>query len=414
MSALLDQLRSAKASWGALAAQSTVEKNRALREMAALLLENRGEILAANAQDVEEARAQGLSGPMLARLELNENKISSMVEGIKTVEALEDPVGRTVSMSTRPNGLQIGKITVPIGVLAVIFESRPNVTSDVAALAVKSGNAVVLRGGKEAIRTNRVIVALLRRAMEKAGLPVEAIQFLDSPDREAVALLLQATDLVDVVIPRGGESLIKAVVEQSRVPVIFQYKGVCHTYVDADADLEMAVRIALNAKVSNPSVCNAMECLLIHREVAGPFLSRIAPELFQSKVEIRGDEETVRLVPGAKRAEPGDYGREFLDLILAVKIVGSLEEALGHIEKYGSRHSEAIVTDHYGNAQRFLKSVDAACVYVNASTRFTDGGEFGFGAEVGISTQKLHARGPMGLAELTTTKYVILGSGQIR
>jgi glutamate-5-semialdehyde dehydrogenase len=411
---VLFQLQSAKLAWRALMAKSTVEKNKALQLMADLLLKNQDKILAANAQDVVIAKVEGLSGPMLARLELNEKKIISMVDGIKNIEGLEDPIGRMVSMVTRPNGLQVGKITVPIGVIAVIFESRPNVTSDVVALAVKSGNSIVLRGGKESIRTNQVIVDLLRQALKNAELPMEAIQFINSPDRKVVGFLLNATEFIDVVIPRGGESLIRAVVEQSHIPVIFQYKGVCHTFVDASADIDMAVQIALNAKVSNPSVCNAMECLLVHRDIANFFLPKVASKLFQEKVEIRGDQETVHLIPGSKLAEALDYGREFLDLILAVKIVGSLDEALEHIQKYGSMHSEAIVTNDYENSQKFLKTVDAACVYVNASTRFTDGGEFGLGAEVGISTQKLHARGPMGLAELTSTKYIILGSGQIR
>jgi glutamate-5-semialdehyde dehydrogenase len=305
-------------------------------------------------------------------------------------------------------------VRVPLGVVAVIYESRPNVTSDVASLCLKSGNAAVLRGGKEALRTNRAVVQALRNALRDAALPEEALQFIDTADREAVGHVLSAEGLVDVVIPRGGESLIRAIVEQSKVPVIFQYKGVCHTFVDASADLSMAEAIVVNAKTSYPAVCNALECLLVHRSAAAAFLPKVAAALAAKGVELRGDEETCHLVPAAKKAVPDDWGREFSDLILAVKVVGSLDEALAHIERYGSNHSEAIVTNDHANAEAFLRRVDAACVYVNASTRFTDGGEFGFGAEVGISTQKLHARGPMGLEELTTCKYLVYGEGQVR
>jgi len=301
-----------------------------------------------------------------------------------------------------------------LGVVAVVYESRPNVTSDVAALSIKSGNAIVLRGGKEALRTNRETAAVLRSALVSAGISAEALQFIDQPDREAVTHLLQARDLVDVVIPRGGESLIQAVVEQSRVPVIFQTKGVCHTFVDETADPAMALAIAVNAKTTNPAVCNAMECLLVHENAADTFLPVLAQAMAGKGVEIRGDKGTLRRIPGTTPAQEDDWGREFLDLILAVKVVPDFESALEHIARYGSGHSEAIVTRDQTHAEAFQQRVDAACVYVNASTRFTDGAEFGFGAEVGISTQKLHARGPMGLEELTTVKYVINGQGQIR
>ncbi|HVM32811.1 MAG TPA: glutamate-5-semialdehyde dehydrogenase [bacterium] len=414
MESVLEQLKSARAAWASLSQATTGVKNLALREMAEGLAAARAEILAANGRDLDEARQAGLTGALLSRLELTDKKIEGMVRGIRDVEALEDPIGRSLSTVTRPNGLQITKMSVPLGVLAVIYESRPNVTSDVAALAVKSGNSIILRGGKESLNSNRAIAGILRKALVKAGLPADCVQLIPTPDREAVQTLLTATDLLDLVIPRGGESLIRTIVENSRVPVIFQYKGVCHTFVDESADLKMALEVVVNAKTSNPAVCNALECLLIHRSAAARILPALAERLKEWGVEVRADGPARSWMPGAVEAKEGDFGREFLDLVLAVKVVDSLEEALAHIQKYGSRHSEAILTNDYANAQVFLKRVDAACVYVNASTRFTDGGEFGFGAEVGISTQKLHARGPMGLAELTTTKYLILGSGQVR
>ncbi len=408
------QLEKAKAASRVLAGASTPMKNDALRRVREGLLSEASTILRANAEDVAAARNAGLADPMIKRLELDRAKLEGMANGVGVVEGLGDPVGQMTSMWKRPNGLQIGRMRVPLGVVAVVYESRPNVTSDVAALCLKSGNAVVLRGGKEALATNRAVVKILQRAVTDAGIPVDSIQFIDTPDRAAVGHLLTASDLVDVVIPRGGESLIRAIVEQSRIPVIYQAKGVCHTFVDASADLDMAVAIAVNAKTTNPAVCNAMECLLVHRTVAGTFLPKVARALLAKGVELRGDEDVRRIVPEARPATPDDWGMEFLDLVLAVKVVGGLEDALGHIARYGSGHSEAIVTGDYANAQAFLRQVDSACVYVNASTRFTDGGEFGFGAEVGISTQKLHARGPMGLEELTTSKYVIYGSGQVR
>jgi glutamate-5-semialdehyde dehydrogenase len=411
---VMGYLKSAKEASRTLASASTGAKNDALRRMREGLLAASSDILAANAQDATDAKAAGIEGAMLKRMLLDAKKVEGMAEGIAVIEGLADPVGQGLSVWKRPNGLRISKLRVPLGVVAVVYESRPNVTSDVAALCLKSGNAVVLRGGKECLRTNRVIVAALRKALEDAGLPSGVIQFIDTPEREAVTHLLTATGWVDVVIPRGGESLIQAIVEQARVPVIYQSKGVCHTFLDKTADADMATAIAVNAKTTNPAVCNAMECLLVHREAAAALLPKVAAALTAKGVELRGDEETRRFVPGAKAATEGDWGREFLDLVLAVKVVGSLDEALAHIARYGSGHSEAIVTNDYANAQTFQKRVDAACVYVNASTRFTDGAEFGFGAEIGISTQKLHARGPMGLEELTTVKYAIEGDGQVR
>lgn len=408
------QLKAAREASRSLAQASTDLKNRALAAMSRNLRGAEAAILEANRRDVEKAKASGLPAPLIARLTIDPKKLEGMAQGVDLVASLPDPVGQVPAMWQRPNGLLIGRKRVPLGVVAMIYESRPNVTSDVAALALKSGNAAVLRGGEEAYETNQAVVRVLKAAVKEAGLPEDSIQFIETLDREAVTHLLEATGLVDVVIPRGGENLIRLVVEKARVPVIFQYKGVCHTFVDESADLEMARRIAVNAKVSNPAVCNAMECLLVHEKVAAAFLPKAAEDLAKAGVEIRGDETVCRIVPSAKRAQPDDFGREFLALILAVKVVKDLEGALEHIRTYGSNHSECIVTNDYAHAQRFLQEVDAACVYVNASTRFTDGGEFGFGAEVGISTQKLHVRGPMGLEELTTTKYVIYGSGQVR
>lgn len=408
------KLTSAQAAARVLACAPTPRKNEALRRMREGLLASVEEILRANREDVEAAQAAGMQGAMLKRLGLDAAKIRGMADGIAGVEALNDPIGEETAGWTRPNGLQIRRVRVPIGVVAVVYESRPNVTSDVAALCLKSGNAVVLRGGKEALRTNRAVAAVLARAVAESGLPADALQFIDTPDREAVTQILTAKGLVDLVIPRGGESLIRAVVEQAKVPVVFQDKGVCHTFLDESADADMAVSIAVNAKTSYPAVCNAMECLLVHRSAAPRLLPQVAEALLAKGVELRGDEAVRALVPEAKAASDSDWGQEFSDLILAVKVVDSLEDAVAHITRYGSGHSEAIVTEDYTNAQAFLQKVDAACVYVNASTRFTDGGEFGFGCEVGIVTSKLHARGPMGLNELTTIKYHIYGSGQVR
>jgi len=411
---VIRQLKAAKEASRILAQTPTGMKDKALAAMSRRLRAAAGGILEANGKDVANAKSAGLPAPLVARLTLDEKKLEGMAQGVDLVASLPDPVGQVPAMWQRPNGLVIGRKRVPLGVVAMIYESRPNVTSDVAALALKSGNAAVLRGGEEAYETNIAVVRELKEAVKECGLPADSVQFIETLDRAAVTHLLEATGLVDVVIPRGGENLIRLVVEKARVPVIFQTKGVCHTFVDESADLDMASRIAINAKVTNPAVCNAMECLLVHEKVAEKFLPMVAAGLAKAGVEIRGDETVCRILPSAVRAKEDDYGREFLALILAVKVVKGIDGALEHIRKYGSNHSESIVTNGYANAQRFLQEVDAACVYVNASTRFTDGSEFGFGAEVGISTQKLHVRGPMGLEELTTVKYVIYGSGQIR
>ncbi|HEX3031526.1 MAG TPA: glutamate-5-semialdehyde dehydrogenase [Bacillota bacterium] len=397
-----------------LANLGTDLKNRALLAMAEALVNEQQVILAANRADLENGEAKGLSKAMLERLMLNEKRIADMAEGLKQVAALPDPVGEVPAMWNRPNGLQIGQVRVPLGVIGIVYESRPNVTVDAAALCLKSGNAVILRGGSEAIKSNLAIGSILSRVAEEQGVPAGAIQLIESTDREAVTKLLKMTQYLNVIIPRGGAGLINHVVENSSVPVIQTGVGNCHVYVDKAGNLEMAENIVINAKCQRPSVCNAMETLLVHREVAGKLLPGLAAKLLEQGVELRGCEETRKLVPQAKPATEQDYATEFSDLILAIKVVEDLDEALRHIWTYGTKHSEAIITEDYHTSRRFLKEVDAAAVYVNASTRFTDGFEFGFGAEIGISTQKLHARGPMGLKELTTIKYIIYGEGQVR
>lgn len=397
-----------------LAVLSTGDKNRALLGMAAALEENREAILAANAEDVSAAKAKGISGALLDRLTLNEKRLRDAAEGLREVAALPDPVGETVSMYRRPNGLEIGKVRVPLGVVGIIYEARPNVTVDAAGLCLKSGNAVILRGGSEAINSNKALVRVMARAVQENGLPGAAIQLIENTDRAAARELMTQTGLVDVLIPRGGAGLIRTVVENATVPVIETGVGNCHTYVDKAADLNMAVEIAENAKCQRPGVCNAMETLLVHKDIAADFLPRVAGVLTARGVELRGCERARQIVPEMKPATEADWETEFLDLILAVRVVDGLQEAIDHITRYGTGHSEAIITNDYTAARRFLAAVDAAAVYVNASTRFTDGQQFGLGAEIGISTQKLHARGPMGLEELTSTKFVIYGSGQIR
>ena len=395
-----------------LANASTPAKDAALRAAAAELRRQQGRVLAANREDTQAAERARLSAAMRDRLTLTPERIEAMARGIEIVAELPDPVGQTVSMWRRPNGLEIRQVRVPLGVVAVIYEARPNVTADAAALCLKAGNAVILKGGSEARGTSEAIVDALRAAVREKGLPGEAIQFVG--EREAIAALLRQEGAVDVVIPRGGEELIRAVTRESRAPVIQHFAGVCHTYVDADADLGMAERICLNAKTQRPWVCNAMENLLVHEGVAPRFLPAVARALTAAGVEIRGCERTRALVPGARAASESDWTTEYLDLVLAVKVVGSLDEGIAFVNRCGSGLADAIVTENYSHARRFLQEVDSATVYVNASTRFTDGYEFGFGAEVGISTNRLHARGPMGLRELTTYKYVIYGSGQIR
>lgn len=406
--------QAAKQAAAKLAVTSTAVKNAALLAMAAALEAQQSEILAANERDMTAAAAKGMKSSMLDRLKLTAERISGMADGLRQVAGLADPVGNVIDGKTLPNGLHITKIRVPLGVIGIIYEARPNVTADAAGLCLKSGNAVILKGGSEAMESNKTVAAILAQAAEGAGIPAGSIQFIDTSDRQAVQDLIHMNGLVDVVIPRGGAGLIQAVVRNASVPVIETGAGVCHTYVDKDADVEMAMKIAFNAKVQRPSVCNAMETLLVHKDIADKFLPMMLMMYNSSAVEIRGDEAVQEYSSQVHPATEEDWSTEYGDLRLSVKIVDSIEEAMAHIAKYGTGHSECIVTDNYQAAQLFQYTVDAAAVYVNASTRFTDGNEFGFGAEIGISTQKLHARGPMALPELTSTKYLINGNGQVR
>lgn len=403
----------AKKSSYILAGASTKVKNEALVSMANALEKHKNEIIQANEVDVANARKKGLKEALLERLMLNEARISGMIKGLLDLCDLPDPIGMGTVIK-RPNELSIQKQRVPLGVVGIIYESRPNVTSDAAGLCIKTGNSVILRGGSEAINSNKAIVKALASGLEGANLPVDSIQLVEDTCRERVQELLRMRKYLDVIIPRGGGGLIKTVVENSQVPVIETGQGNCHIYVDEFADLKMAKNILINAKTSRPSVCNAAEKLLVHQNIAQEFLPLALQELQNHQVEIRGCEETRKIFPNVKPADEDDWGMEYLDMIIAVKIVKDIDEAIEHINQFGTSHSEAIITKDYNNANGFLSKVDAACVYVNASTRFTDGGEFGMGAEIGISTQKLHARGPMGLEQLTTVKYMILGNGQIR
>ena len=409
-----DKARAAKAAAQVLATAGTTAKNAALHAMAEALVTQQDAILAANALDIVGATERGLSPHSIERLTLSPKRIAEMQTGLKQVAALPDPIGAVLSGWRRPNGLQITKTRVPLGVIGIIFESRPNVTVDAAALCLKSGNAALLRGGSEAIHSNIALAQVLGGALESVGLPRACVQLIESTDRAAAKRLMTLNGFVDCLIPRGGASLIKTVVETATVPVIETGTGNCHVYVDKAADFEMAAAIVLNAKVQRPSVCNSAESLLVHREIAEIFLPLIGAKLVAAGVEIRGDAAACALLPGTAEATEEDWLTEYNALILAVKIVDSLEDAIAHIATYGTRHSEAIITENYAAAQAFTDGVDCAAVYVNASTRFTDGFEFGFGAEIGISNQKLHARGPMGLEELTTYKYVVRGDGQIR
>lgn len=406
--------QAAKQAAAKLAVTSTAVKNAALLAMAAALEAQQSEILAANKRDMTATAAKGMKSSMLDRLKLTAERISGMADGLRQVAGLADPVGNVIDGKTLPNGLHITKIRVPLGVIGIIYEARPNVTADAAGLCLKSGNAVILKGGSEAMESNKTVAAILAQAAEGAGIPAGSIQFIDTSDRQAVQDLIHMNGLVDVVIPRGGAGLIQAVVRNASVPVIETGAGVCHTYVDKDADVEMAMKIAFNAKVQRPSVCNAMETLLVHKDIADKFLPMMLMMYNSSAVEIRGDKAVQEYSGQVHPATEEDWSTEYGDLRLSVKIVDSIEEAMAHIAKYGTGHSECIVTDNYQAAQLFQYTVDAAAVYVNASTRFTDGNEFGFGAEIGISTQKLHARGPMALPELTSTKYLINGNGQVR
>lgn len=404
----------AKKAAAELAVTSTAVKNRALLAMAQALRDRQADILQANAEDMRQAAAKGMKASMLDRLKLTEQRIIGMAEGLEQVAGLPDPVGSVVGGSRLANGMTVTKVRVPLGVIGIIYEARPNVTADAAGLCLKSGNAVILKGGSEAMQSNKIIAAVLAEAAEKAGITAGAVQFIDTSDRQAVTDLIHMNGLVDVVIPRGGAGLIKAVVMNATVPVIETGAGVCHTFVDASADVQMAMDIAYNAKVQRPSVCNAMETLLVHKDIAGKFLPPMLERYFAAGVEIRGDEKVQAFSSQVLAATEEDWSTEYGDLRLSVKVVDSLKEAMEHIAAYSTGHSECIVTSDYANARKFQLRVDAAAVYVNASTRFTDGFEFGFGAEIGISTQKLHARGPMALPELTSTKYLIDGSGQVR
>lgn len=393
---------------------STSEKNKALELMALALLKNKEEIIKENQKDIERAKEKGTPASLIDRLYLNDERIEGMAQGLREIAALDDPVGEVLEMWKRPNGLQIGKQRVPMGVIGIIYEARPNVTSDAAALCLKTGNAVILKGGSDAINSNKAIVNVLIEAVKEAGLPEFSIQLIEDTSREATNEMMKLNEYIDVLIPRGGAGLIQAVVKNATVPVIETGVGNCHIYVDENSDFEMAKDIIINAKTSRPGVCNAAEKILINEKIAGEFLPVIVKGLREKSVEIRGDEKVINIIKDVKAATEEDWGREYLDYVIGAKIVKDVDEAINHINKYGSGHSEAIITESYKNSQKFLNKVNAAAVYVNASTRFTDGGEFGFGAEIGISTQKLHARGPMGLKELTTIKYIIYGNGQIR
>jgi glutamate-5-semialdehyde dehydrogenase len=398
----------------ALALLTPEAKNKCLLQMADAIEESSAEIKKANKIDLKEGEKKGLSSAMLDRLELTDARIKAMADGLRTVAVLDDPVGKKLSSTVRPNGIRIDKVSVPIGVIGIIFESRPNVTVDAAGLCLKAGNAVILRGGSEAINSNKVLAHCLNRAGVIAGLPDGAVQLIPVTDRRAVGMMVKMDKYIDLIIPRGGEGLIRAVVEQSTIPVIKHYKGVCHLYVDADADLSMALEVTENGKCQRPGVCNALETLLIHESVAEKFVPPFVKIMKGNNVELRGDEAFCKLVPDAKFATEEDYYTEYIDLIFSIKVVSSLEEAIRHINHYGSHHSDAIITDNNEAAETFLRAVDSSTVYHNASTRFTDGFEFGMGAEIGISTDKLHARGPMGLVELTSYKYIVHGTGQIR
>jgi len=397
-----------------IAKADTNQKNMALTYIAQELVDNKEWLIKENKKDLEKGKESGLSLAMLDRLRIEEKLINQMSKGLYEIVALPDPVGEIVKMWKRPNGLLVGKMRIPLGVIGIIYESRPNVTIDASALCLKSGNGVILRGGSEAINSNIALIKLIAKGLEKAGLPPNAASLIPIVDREAVNVMLTLEEDIDLIIPRGGESLIRSVVEKSRIPVIKHYKGVCHIYVDEDADLDMAAEISLNAKVQRPGVCNAMETLLVHENVAKDFLPFVGRLLEKEGVELRGCDKTRKFLPHIKEAKEEDWYQEYLDLILSIKVVADINEAIEHIEKYGSSHTESIITKDYNKAITFLTRVNSSTVLVNASTRFSDGYQFGLGAEIGISTTKLHAFGPMGLADLTTTKFIVLGNGQIR
>lgn len=407
-------VRDARNASRVMATVSSSAKNEALEQIAHNLLNSKKTLMSENEKDIKAAEKEGLSSAMIDRLRLTDSRIEDMAGGIREVIKLADPVGEIMEESVRPNGLQIQKVRVPIGVIIIIYESRPNVTADAASLCLKTGNATILRGGKESIHSNIAIYGQISSALEKVGLDKKAIQVIETTDREAVNYLLKADEYVDLVIPRGGEGLIRNVVENSTIPVIKHYKGVCHIYVDEFANLDMAKDVCLNAKIQRPGTCNAMETMLVHEKIAKTFLPDISRSMSDAGVELRGCEKSRKILPDIKQATEEDWSTEYLEKILSIKVVPSIEEALNHISVYGSSHSDAIITENKPNAKKFTDEVDSAAVYVNASTRFTDGYEFGMGAEIGISTDKLHARGPMGLNELTSYKYIVHGNGQIR
>jgi len=411
---IIAQARGAKRAAEVLANLSTEMKNQALEAIATELENSMEEILEENRKDLEAGEKAGLSRALLDRLLLNEDRIRSMADGLREIIQLEDPVGDIVEMWKRPNGLMVGKMRVPMGVIGIIYEARPNVTIDAAGLCLKAGNAVILRGGSEAINSNRILARIAAEAIARVGLPAGSIQLVQTTDREAVSVLLGLNEYLDLLIPRGGAGLIRRVINEARVPVIETGTGNCHIFVDEGADLQMALDIVFNAKTSRPGVCNAVETLLVHRAIAPDFLPELYRVLRQNNVELRGCPAAREIIPDINEAVESDWEEEYLDYILAVRVVNNFEDAVSHINTYGTKHSEAIITNDYTRSQRFLREVDAAAVYVNASTRFTDGNQFGLGAEIGISTQKLHARGPMGLNELTTCKFIVYGQGQIR
>ena len=414
MTALTEMGQRAKEAAAVLAKTSSEQKNKALQTAAKALRRHTDDILNANEEDLQRGRANGMSEALLDRLMVNSARIDAMAEGLEQIVTLDDPVGEILSMKKRPNGLMIGQMRVPFGVIGIIYESRPNVTADAFGLCFKTGNAVILRGGSDAICSNTAIAGILQEALVSAGMPKDSIQLLTDTSHETAREMMRLNRYIDVLIPRGGARLIRTVVENSTVPVIETGTGNCHVYVDEYADLDMAVNIIVNAKTQRLGTCNTCESLVVHEKVAKEAIPGIARALFEKEVEIRGDEEARKLVPEIHEASEEDWGREYLDRIISLKVVDSIDAAIAHINRYNTGHSEAIITKDYGHAQQFLQEVDAAAVYVNASTRFTDGFEFGFGAEIGISTQKLHARGPMGLLALTSTKYIIYGDGQIR
>ncbi len=413
MSRLIEMGKAAKDASVILAKLKTPEKNRALNACADALEKNMDRVLEVNKKDVEAAVANGIKGAFIDRLTLTEDRVRGMADGLRDVAKLDDPIGEVLYMKTLDNGLIIGQKRVPMGVIGIIFEARPNVTADAFGLCLKAGSATILRGGKEAFGSNTTVVNIFRETLESIGLPADCVQMVEDTSRETATEMMRLNGYIDVLIPRGGAGLIQSVVQNSTVPVIETGTGNCHTYVDENADLDMAVRIVINAKTQRPGVCNACESLLVHEAVADKFIPMVSKALKEKNVEIRGDKKFID-EGGAVPATDDDWGTEYSDLIISARVVKDIDEAIAHIRKYGTNHSECIVTESYTNAQKFLDEVDAAAVYVNASTRFTDGGQFGFGAEIGISTQKLHARGPMGLKEMTTTKYIIYGNGQIR